>query len=299
MTNDRERHIKEKKVATTTEAEPVLPKTAMNPERAPGIDSRNGCPVVGIGASAGGLAALRTFFQALPESPGMAFVVIVHLDPTHKSHMAELLQRFTAMPVREVLAAVKVEPDHVYIIPPDKDLTLSDGHFRLLDRAVPNRSRAPIDGFFKTLAETHSTEAVAIVLSGTGSDGANGISWIKESGGLTLAQSPDEAEYRSMPDSAVATGRVDVILPVGQLGPEVVRIWRGGGIISQETPAPTSKRDELALRRILAIVRAKTTHDFSGYKGSTVNRRIRRRAQLSGVARLDDYATSSRKNPKS
>jgi two-component system CheB/CheR fusion protein len=226
----------------------------------------------------------------------MAFVVIVHLDPTHKSHMAELLQRFTKMPVHEVLVAEKVEADHVYIIPPDKDLTLADGHFRLLERATPNRTRAPIDGFFRTLAETHSTEAIAIVLSGTGSDGANGISWIKEGGGLTLVQTPEEAEYRSMPDAAIATNRVDVVLPVSQLGPEVVRIWRGG-IMTPENIAPASKRDEVAVRRILALIRASTTHDFSGYKGSTVNRRIRRRAELSGVPALAEYIVLLEKDP--
>ena len=278
--------IRSEQIKAMTKA---APETGADSAHLPAIDSRDGCPIVGIGASAGGLAALRTFFEAVPENPGMAFVVIVHLDPTHKSHMAELLQRFTLMPVREVAASVKVEPDHVYIIPPDKDLTLADGHFRLMERARPNRSRAPIDGFFKTLAETHSTEAVAIVLSGTGSDGARGITWIKERGGLTLAQSPEDAEYRSMPESAIATGRVDVILPVGQLGPEVVRIWRGGTIPSPVAPTPLSRRDEYAIKRILAIVRASTDHDFSGYKGSTVNRRIRRRAQFSGVVGLADY----------
>jgi len=246
-------------------------------------------PVVGIGASAGGLAALRAFFEGVPEKCGMAFVVIVHLDPTHKSHMAELLQRYTSMRVRQVSRATRVAPNQVYIIPPDKDLTLTDGHFRLSARSMPNRSRAPIDGFFKTLAETHSTDAVGIVLSGTGSDGTQGIRWIKEKGGLTMAQSPFEAEYRSMPESAIATGAVDVVLPVGQMGTEAARLCDGEMLEAAPVGSTAAKHDETVMQDILALVRLKTDHDFSVYKRSTIDRRVRRRAQFARVATLRDY----------
>ncbi|MDO8500300.1 MAG: chemotaxis protein CheB [Gemmatimonadaceae bacterium] len=246
-------------------------------------------PVVGIGASAGGLSALRAFFDAVPDKCGMAFVVIVHLDPNHKSHMAELLQAHTPMRVRQVTKATKLQPDQVYIIPPDKDLTLADGHFRLAARAQPNRSRAPIDGFFKTLAESHSADAVGIVLSGTGSDGAQGIRWIKERGGVTMAQSPDEAEHSAMPESAVATGQVDIVLPVAQLGAEAMRLCRSDKIESSAADSPAAKRDDAVVREILALVRVSTDHDFSGYKRSTIDRRIRRRAQFAHAANLADY----------
>lgn len=253
-------------------------------------------PVVGIGASAGGLGALSKFFEGLPEECGMAFVVIVHLDPTHKSHMAELLQRHTTLRVRQVTRAIKVEPNQVYIIPPDKDLTLTDGHFKLSARAMPNRSRAPIDGFFKTLADTRSTEAIGIILSGTGSDGTQGLTWIKERGGITMAQSPSDAEYPSMPTTAIATGHVDVILPAAQLGAEAKRLCELDLAQTQTQDGDATLRGESTIREILNLIRLKTDHDFSGYKRSTINRRIRRRAEFAHSKNLAAYLAMLRQN---
>lgn len=226
----------------------------------------------------------------------MAFVVIVHLDPNEKSHMAELLQRHTTLRVRQVTRPVKVEPDHVYIIPPNKDLTLSDGHFRLSARAMPNRLRAPIDGFFRTLAEVHSEGAIAIVLSGTGSDGTQGVKWVKERGGVTMAQLPEEAEYGSMPASAIATGFVDVILPVAQLASETLRLCAGGQLEGHKQEDAISPVDEGFVRDILTLVRNKTEHDFSAYKPSTLTRRIKRRAQFAHASDFDGYLQLIRKN---
>lgn len=247
-------------------------------------------PVVGIGASAGGLGALSSFFQGIPDKTGMAYVVVVHLDPSHESHMAELLQRHTPMRVRQVSRAMRVEPNEVYVIPPDKDLTLDDGHFRLSTRAMPNRSRAPIDGFFRTLADTHSSSAFGIVLSGTGSDGAQGIRWIKEKGGVTMAQSPGEAEYKAMPENAIATGFVDIVGPVDRLGIEAVRIANGKLSRSPPGGSEAGEAADEAIDRILALIRSKAGHDFSDYKRSTLSRRIRRRAQFARLDSIDKYA---------
>ncbi len=255
----------------------------------PGPALEHGFPVVGIGASAGGLGALRSFFKAVPEKSGIAFVVIVHLDPKHKSLMAELIQTHTSIRVTQVAGATKIEPDQVYVIPPDKDLTVTDGHFRLSERKMPNRSRAPIDGFFRTLAETHSTNAAGIILSGTGSDGTQGIKWIKESGGITMAQSPEESEYRGMPESAIATGHIDVIRPVGQLGPEIVRLFSGNGAEEPSEGGKAASVDQSTIADILSLVRKEMGHDFTGYKQSTINRRIRRRAQFAHTSDLSEY----------
>jgi len=174
-------------------------------------------PVVGVGASAGGLQALQQFFSNMPPDSGMAFVVILHLSPTHESNAASLLQQVTVMPVIQVTEAVQVQPDHVYVIPPARDLSMLDGSIRLHERDEPRERHAPIDLFFRTLADTHGGFAAAVVLSGSGADGTSGLQRIKEHGGITLAQHPEEAEYGDMPRNAVATGMVDYVLPVADL----------------------------------------------------------------------------------
>lgn len=247
-------------------------------------------PVVGIGASAGGLRALQRFFGGLPKDTGMAFVVIVHLDPHHESQMAELLQASSAMPVRQVSRSLSVEPDHVYIIPPDKDLAMADGQLRVSPRAGTAGGRTPIDLFFRTLAETQGAGAIGVVLSGTGSDGAQGIRWIKERGGLTMAQASADAEYDGMPRSAIATGQVDVVLPAAELAMELARLRLAASAIA--LPAEGGELDggdAAALGEILGHVRAKTGLDFTGYKPATVLRRLERRMQFAGTGKLDDY----------
>ena len=184
-------------------------------------------PIVGVGASAGGLKALQQFFQHMPDDSGMAFVVILHLSPTYESNVASLLQHFTAMPVVQVTEAVPVAPNRIYVIPPTKHLTMVDGMVSLQEPGVSHERRAPIDLFFRTLADTHGRSAGGVVLSGSGADGANGLKRIKEHGGVALAQDPDEAEYPDMPRSAIATGLVDYVLPVAALPNALVEYWRG------------------------------------------------------------------------
>ena len=165
--------------------------------------------VVGIGASAGGLAALKEFFHHIPERTGITYVVVMHLSAEHESHLAELLQPFIKIPVTQVTETVQMEPDHVYVIPPGCNLSAIDSHLRLSNLEPRRRERAPIDHFFRTLGATHDGKSVGVILSGTGSDGALGVKAIRERGGLTLVQDPAEAEYDGMPRTAIGTGLVD------------------------------------------------------------------------------------------
>jgi two-component system CheB/CheR fusion protein len=254
----------------------------------------NEITVVGIGASAGGLKALQEFFEALPSNTGMAYVVITHLHPEHESHLPELLQRHTQMPVRQVTGLIMVEKDHVYVIPPNRRLVMEDSQIDLTEFKEPRGQRAPVDYFFRSLARGHPN-SVGIILSGGGTDGAVGVKAIKEEGGLLMVQDPYEAEYNSMPEAAIATGLADVVLPVRELAQKLV------DYIHFHPPLPLDA-DELdeeqveVVRRIIAHVHARTGHDFSQYKRSTLLRRIQRRLQIHGIFKLDTYLDYLRQN---
>ncbi len=168
------------------------------------------------------MAALQRFFDHTPQNSGAAFIVVMHLSTEHKSQLAEILQSHTAMPVVQVAQDQKLEPDHVYVIPPGRNLSAIDTHLRLSPLEANRRARAPIDHFFRTLAEIHGERAVAVVLSGTGSDGAVGLSMVKERGGLAVAQDPAEAEYDSMPQGAIMTGLVDTVLSLHETPAKIV-----------------------------------------------------------------------------
>jgi len=246
--------------------------------------------IVGLGASAGGLAALKTFFQHVPEKTGVTFVVVMHLSAEHESHLAELLQPFIRMPVIQVGRTVAMEPDHVYVIPPGCNLSALDSHLRLSDLETQRRERAPIDHFFRTLASTHDGNAIGIILSGTGSDGALGVKAIRESGGLIFVQDLTEAEFDGMPRSAIATGLVDRVLPVRQMPGAILNYARTrpnlGLPADNSPPEPDLERQ---LGQILGRLRAGTGRDFTRYKSSTVVRRIQRRMQINQVETLDAY----------
>jgi two-component system, chemotaxis family, CheB/CheR fusion protein len=254
-------------------------------------------PVVGLGGSAGSLAALRTFFERMPANSGMAFVVILHLSPEHESLMAEILQRSSAMPVIEVQLEEKVEANRVYVIPPRKNLSLEKGKLRLSDLEPERGKRVAVDLFLRTLAEAQGQNAIGIVLSGADTDGAIGIKRIKERGGLTIAQEPTEAGHTGMPQAAIATGMVDWVLPVGEMPERLIEFLnneRRIHLLQEATPkqesgilAPT--RDDSALREVLSFLRAGTGRDFTCYKNATILRRIHRRMQLIGIESLPDY----------
>src|SRR6516162_11010984 len=249
--------------------------------------------IVTIGASAGGVHALQTFFSALPEHPGAAFVVIVHLDPAHRSEMASIISTRTKMPVVQVGTRERLQADHVYVIPPDRRLQLVDHEISAVEFEEPRGQRSPIDLFFRSVAERLG-DGFAVILSGAGSDGAVGVRTVKEAGGIILVQDPNEADYASMPRSAIETGAVDFILPVRDLAKrlgDLIRIKENGW------PPEMANLDEEALRRILAHLRVRTGHDFSKYKRSTVVRRIARRMQVNRTDALKDYYDIIREDP--
>ena len=253
-------------------------------------------PVIGLGASAGGLQALKDFFTHMPANSGMAFVVIMHLSPKHESHAATLLQATTEMPVTQVTQAVKVEPNHVYVIPPTKNLEMSDGQIVLKEPQRLNEGKQiAIDRFFRTLGETHKENAVGIVLSGMGSDGTNGLKRIKEHNGLAFAQDPKEAEHDSMPRHAIGSSLVDFVLSVAEMPGKLVEIQHNASRITlppeTEPPPVVSQKDaeEAALRDIFKLLRSHTRHDFSHYKRVTVLRRIARRLQVNQLHQLAAY----------
>lgn len=261
-------------------------------------------PIIGLGASAGGLQALKDFFIHMPADSGMAFVVIMHLSPKHESHAASLLQATTEMPVTQVTESVKVLPNHVYVIPPMKNLEMNDGHINLTE---PERLRqgkqVAIDLFFRTLGDTHKQNAVGIVLSGMGSDGTNGLKRIKEQNGLAFAQDPKESEQDSMPRHAINSGLIDFVLPVALMPEKLIEIWRNARHIKlppeTEPPPAVSQKDadEAALRDIFALLRSHTGHDFTHYKRATVLRRIERRLQVNQLQGLTAYRDFMRENP--
>ncbi len=254
--------------------------------------------IVGLGASAGGLGALKTFFHHVPEGTGLTFVVVMHLSREHESHLAELLQPFIKIPVTQVTQTVEMEPDHVYVIPPGCNLSAVDSHLRLSNLEPHRGARAPIDHFFRTLGATHDGKAIGVILSGTGADGALGLKAIRESGGLTLVQDPEEAEYDGMPRTAIATGLVDRVLPVSQLPEAIVRYAETQpNLLTPADESPTTIEIERQIGKILARVRGRTGRDFSRYKSSTVVRRIRRRMQINHIETLDAYDELLTQNP--
>jgi two-component system CheB/CheR fusion protein len=266
------------------------------------VPSKLDFPVVGIGASAGGMAALVSLFEHMPASHGMAFVVVLHLSPNHPSSAANILQRATRMPVIQVTSSVKIAPRHVYVIAPNVHLAMFDGLLVVTEPDRPRGKHVAIDLFFRTLAEVHRERAVAIVLSGTGSDGAVGLSRIKEQGGVTLAQAPDDAEYDGMPNAAIRTRAVDFVLPAADIPQKLVELWENARNIELPPPgdgeapiahlpnAGDAPSAEDALHDIISQLFSHTGHDFHHYKRATVLRRIERRLQVRAVHSLPDYA---------
>ncbi len=257
-----------------------------------------GPTVVGIGASAGGLSALKAFFAQVPPNSQLAFVVVVHLSPEHESHLPELIRADAALPVEQVAHDTPLRAGHIYVIPPGRNLNTIDTHLRLSDLEADRALRAPIDHFFRTLAATHDGNAIGVILTGTGSDGTLGIREINAKGGLTVVQDPNDCEYDGMPQSAIATGVIDLILPRQEIPAAVARYARVRARLPHaDHDEPTDRDDEHAIQRILAQVRTRTGRDFSRYKRSTILRRITRRMQLQNLEVLSEYADLLRRQP--
>jgi two-component system, chemotaxis family, CheB/CheR fusion protein len=257
------------------------------------LSLENRFPVVGIGASAGGLEAFRQLLSHLPTDTGMAFVLIQHLDPNQKSLLRDILARATAMPAIEVLDNMAVEPNCVYVIPPNTKMTIEQGLLKLTPREKSRAMVMPVDTFFLSLAADLGSKAIAVVLSGGDGDGSRGLEAVKEAGGITFAQSEDSAQVSSMPNTAVATGRVDFIMLPQEIAVELANISRHPYIASP-TPARSVEvivEGESGLKAIFMLLRTATGVNFTQYKHATLNRRILRRMVLYKLENIDDYVT--------
>jgi two-component system CheB/CheR fusion protein len=250
-------------------------------------------PIVGIGASAGGLAAIEEFLAAMPTGrpPGMAFVLVQHLDPNHKSLLLELVKRYTDIEVVWAEDAMEVRSGCAYVMPPNTDMALVAGRLVLVKPTAPRGQRLPIDHFFRSLAADQGKRAVCIVLSGTGSDGTRGLRAINGEGGMTIAQSPDTAGYDGMPRSAIATGLVDYVLPPKEM-PEQLLDYASRAFERAPRPARAAASGAVdLLPQVLHLLRDRSGHDFTHYKTNTLRRRIERRMAVTRVDRLEDYIT--------
>lgn len=275
--------------------------------------------VVGLGASAGGIAVLQQFFNDMPADTGLAFVVVMHLSPDFESQLAGVIQHKTAMQVVQVTEPVKVRPNHVYVIPPSKQLTFAEGELQVMDPQQALGRRVTIDLFFRTLAHSFGQRAVGVILSGTDSDGVIGLKHVRAQGGLTIAQDPDEAEHNSMPANAIKTGMVDWVLPVGAMAPKLVEFVRNENRMQLPPEVPEAKdpgvkrpdapggptvsevtrreEDEGALCDVLACLLDETGHDFAHYKRATLLRRVARRMQVNTLATIPEYLEYLRSAP--
>ena len=308
------------------------PRAAENEPAAsdlPGENSRDGAKkrrdpqqptaVVGLGASAGGVAALQEFFSGMDPESGLSFVVVMHLSPEYESQLPSVLQQRTKMPVTQVTESVKVRPNHVYVIPPNHQLMFDDSSLNLVPPQQAQGRRVTIDLFFRTLAQAYGQRAVCVILSGTDSDGAIGLKHIRAQGGVTIAQDPSEAEHDSMPATAISTGMVDWVLPVGKMPAKLLEFVRnenrmrlppeipeaeevdakvkdapGGKTVADETCA---LKDEEAIAQVLGDLRVQTGHDFSHYKRATVLRRVARRLQVNSLENIPEYLDFMRTHP--
>jgi two-component system CheB/CheR fusion protein len=257
------------------------------------------CPVVGIGASAGGLAAFEAFFSGMPadSDPGMAFVLVQHLAPDHKSVLTDLIQRHTRMKVLEVEDGMQVNANCVYIIAPNRDMAFINGKLQLLEPAEPRGRRLPIDFFFRSLAQDQHERAIGIVLSGTGSDGMLGVRAIKGEGGMVMAQTPTSCEFNGMPSSAISTGLVDLVMTPVEMPAQIIAYTKYAFTLPVLPPRHAKPFSDNALSKVFVLVRNQIGHDFSQYKPSTIHRRIERRMAVHQLDNVDDYVRYLQNNP--
>ena len=283
--------------------------------------------IVGIGASAGGLEALEQFFARVPLKSGLAYIVVQHLDPTHKAMLAELLQRVTSLTVREAGEQMRVEADHVYVIPPNAELSLAQGILHVMPPTEPRGMRLPVNVLFSSLARDQGTSAIGVVLSGMGSDGTLGLMALQAVGGLTVVQEPSSAQFDAMPRSAIAAGCADLVAlpadmperilacvaryghsksPIAAAGPDPMPAKKLTNVLANElTDVPSDLPSDLpvdtpadTIESIFTLLRQRTRHDFSLYKPSTLNRRIERRMAIHGLAAIAEYVRFLRQNPQ-
>ncbi len=254
-------------------------------------------PVVGLGASAGGVEALSSFFDAMPPDSGCAFIVVLHLDPKRESEMTHILGTHTAMPVMQVETGMQIAPDHVYVIAPGTDLRLAADRLNVAPPAEPHGHRHPVDVLFSSIAQERHERCVAIVLSGTGSNGTEGLKAVRAEGGMSLVQSPETAKFNGMPRSAIAAGLADHVLAPEKM-PEILLAFLHHDYVSAsaDTRPPSAKKDEPTIEQVLELLRARGGHDYSGYKRNTLRRRIQRRMGLKNIETVASYLDYLRDN---
>ena len=275
-------------------------KRSLKANNAPPVTSAPGTPmpvtrppqpcVVGVGASAGGFEATCGLLGAVPPGSNLAFVIVQHLDPGHKSLAAELLARHTRLFVEVACSGTRIEADHVYTIPADRDAVLNDGRLELMPISHPTGSRLPIDRFFCSLGPTFRAKAVGVVLSGTGADGSVGIKAIVANGGIALVQQPETAQFDGMPQSAIATGVVSQVLPVPRIAEALIGYARHPYVVEPTELSPERIESDASIRAILETLRGQRPQNFAGYKSTTLLRRIERRMGLRNIATMAEYA---------
>nr|WP_177178016.1 chemotaxis protein CheB [Citreimonas salinaria] len=270
---------------------------ALGPSASGGAPKIDATSVVGIGASAGGIEALSRFFDVMPADTCCAFVVVLHLDPNRESDLARILAAHTAMPVVQVEDRMRLAANHVYVIAPASDLKVSGGALHVTQPTEPRGQRHPVDVLFSSLAEDQRERAIAVVLSGTGCNGTEGLRDIRAEGGMSVVQSPESAEFDGMPRSAIIADLADHVLPPEEM-PEVLRAFIGHGYVAAPTEIQDTSSDEKAtLGQVLDILRARGGHDFRRYRRATLQRRVNRRLGLKNIATLEDYLDHLRSNP--
>jgi two-component system, chemotaxis family, CheB/CheR fusion protein len=297
MAKSEKENSKEKRGLVTSADIPGVPTQGNYGISEPGESSAHVFSIVGIGASAGGLEALEKFFVNVPKDSGLAFVVVQHLDPTRKGMLPELLQRATNMRVFQIKDQMPIEADCVYIIPPNKDLSVLHGKFHLMVPLAPRGLRLPIDFFFRSLADDQQNSSIGVILSGMGSDGTLGISAIKEKAGGVFVQDPASAKFDGMPNSAIESGHADVVAPVEELPGKII------AYLQHVPPLKSTQPLEIidakgTVDKIIILLRSHTGHDFSFYKRTTLDRRIERRMGLHQIKKVDTYLAFLQKNPK-
>ncbi len=254
-------------------------------------------PIIGIGASAGGLEALELFLKNIPEDSSMAFVVVQHLDPTRKDMMVELLQRVTDLQVAQVTENTPVQPNHVYVIPPNKDMSIFHGKLHLFEPAAPRGLRLPIDFFFRSMADDQQERGIGVILSGMGTDGTLGLGAIKERGGVSFVQDPASAKFDSMPISVIEAGLADVTAPVEELPARIFAYLQHKPSFDNVEPTLADKT-QASLDKVMILLRSKTGHDFSLYKKTTIHRRLERRMGVHQIDDISNYIRFLQENPQ-
>ncbi len=268
-------------------------QTSPKPEKEKSVKTRSEeadeCVVVGIGASAGGLDAFQRFLNQMTPNSGIAFVLIQHLDPHHKSMMTNLLSNYTSMPVREAQDNMPIEPDHVYFIPPNQFLKMQGNQLKLDKPQASDGVFMPIDYFFRSLAAERQERAICVVLSGTGSDGTLGLKEVKFQGGMTIAQDPDTTSHAGMPKSAISSGMVDHVLSIEEMPEAIIRYIHHPYVLGKKDEDERLQFDQSYFNSITSLLKTQTNYDFRHYKKGTLLRRIQRRMGLNNIRSLEEY----------